>query len=51
MAYVGQSSSMLERRMKEHKRAIERGNIDRLAVAGHVWSSEHSVNYEAVEVL
>ena len=50
-AYVGQSGHTLERRMKEHKRAVEHGNIDTSAIAEHAWKEDHRVDWEEVEVL
>ena len=40
-AYVGQSGRTVECRMKEHKRAVEHGNIDTSAIAEHAWKEDH----------
>ena len=37
--------------MKEHKRAVERGNSDVSAIAEHAWRNDHRVDWEAVDVL
>ena len=50
-AYIGQTGQTLTCRLKEHKRATERGNIDVSAVAEHAWVNNHRVNWEAAEVL
>ena len=49
--YVGQSGRTLQCRMKEHRRATERGNMDSSAIAEHSWKFNHRVNWEEVEVL
>ena len=49
--YIGQSGHTLECRMKEHKRAVERGNTDMSAIAQHAWRNNHRVDWEAVNVL
>ena len=50
-AYVGQSGRTLECRMKEHRRAVEHGNIDTSAIAEHAWKEDHRLDWEEVEVL
>ena len=49
--YVGQSGRTLECRIKEHKRAVERGNTEMSAIAEHAWRNDHRVDWEAVDVL
>ena len=37
--------------MKEHKKAVEKGNTDRSAITEHAWRNDHRVDWEAVDIL
>ena len=49
--YVGQTSRCLEKRMKEHRKAVESGDCANSALAEHMWSHHHLVDWENMRVL
>ena len=42
-SYIGQTGRQLKERIKEHRRATEKGNILESGVAEHVASTGHSI--------
>jgi len=49
--YIGETKQRLETRPKEHRDTCERGTMERLDVAEHVWESHHPINWEETSVL
>ena len=45
--YFGQTDRSIQVRLKEHKRATERGNILESGVAEHAQNTEHRIDWEA----
>ena len=44
--YSGKTRRRLEMRLIEHRDACERGMMEKLAVAEHVWENHHSIHWE-----
>ena len=51
MSYIGQSKRCLKTRIKEHKRDVERGDVDKTALVRHTVNFQHEIDWENVEVL
>ena len=49
--YIGETKRMLETRLKEHKAATRRGEIEKSAVAEHAWKEDHPPLWDEVEIL
>ena len=49
--YIGQTGRSLSCRLKEHKRAVEKGDGLISAVAEHVWEKHHSMDWTGVDIL
>ena len=50
-SYVGQTGRNLSVRIKEHKKAVETFNTDTSALAEHVLSKDHHINWEETTVI
>ncbi len=50
-SYVGQTQRNLDRRIKEHKRAVVTGDTATSALAEHSWSLHHRIDWEETTVL
>ena len=50
-SYVGQTGRNLSLRIKEHKKAVETFNTDTSALAEHVLSEDHHINWEETTVI
>ena len=44
--YSGETRRRLEMRLIEHQDACERGMMEKLAVAEHVWENHHLIHWE-----
>jgi hypothetical protein len=42
---------MLETRLKEHKTATLQGEIEKSAMAEHVWSHQHQLQWDEISIL
>ena len=49
--YVGQTSRTLEARLKEHKAAAKHVRTSLSAVADHVWTERHQMDFSGTSVL
>ena len=49
--YIGQTSRLLEARLGEHKADVRKGNVETSAVAEHIWSKGHQVDWQKCSVL
>ena len=50
-AYIGQSGRSLVCRIKEHRRAVQNGDVNSSAVAEHAWQRNHYFDWEAAGVI
>ena len=50
-SYVGQTGRNLSLQIKEHKKAVETFNTDTSALAEHVLSKDHHINWEETTVI
>ena len=46
--YIGKTKRNLKTRVKEHFRNIKNGEIEKLAVAAHVWKAKHAMDCKPV---
>ena len=49
--YIGETGCHLSTRIKQHRDAVQKGLIERSAVAEHVWSLQHSISWDKVDIL
>ena len=49
--YVGQTSRLLETRLKEHRAAVKYARTDVSAVADHIWNLGHLMNFQDTSIL
>ena len=49
--FIGETGRHLSTRIKQHRDAVRKSLTDRLAVAEHVWSLQHSISWDEVEIL
>lgn len=49
--YVGQTGRTLDKRLKEHKRALTSGNLTQSAVAEHAAQESHTINWNEAQVV
>ena len=49
--YIGETKRALETRMKEHKAATRRGELEKSAIAEHAWNHHHQVEWDEIKVL
>ena len=50
-SYVGQTLRTLDRRLKEHKRAVVMGDTASSALVEHLWTSHHRIAWDDTAVL
>ena len=50
-SYVGETTRRLETRMTEHRRAVQRGETNILALADHAWRVNHQIDWNSTTVL
>ena len=48
---IGETKRALQTRMKEHKAATRRGELEKSAIAEHVWIHHHQVEWDEIKVL
>ena len=48
--YVGETIRRLETRIKEHRTACMRGEVEKSALAEHAWEEQHPILWEEVTV-
>ena len=46
--YIGETKTALETRMKEHKVATRRGELEKSAIAEHAWNHHHQVEWDEI---
>ena len=46
--YIGKTKINLESRVKEHFRNIKNGEIEKSAIAAHVWKEKHAMDHKPV---
>jgi GIY-YIG catalytic domain. len=46
--HIGKTKINLETRVKEHFRYIKNGEIEKLAIAAHVWKEKHAMDHKPV---
>ena len=46
--YIGKTKRNLETRVKEHFRNINNGEIEKSAIAAHVWKEKHAMDHKPV---
>ena len=51
LTYVGETLRTVTHRVKEHRRAVVKGDIQALAIASHVWQEEHKINFDKARVI
>ena len=49
--YLGETERRVETRLKEHKDACRRGQLERSAVAEHPWTNQHTIRWEETSVV
>ena len=49
--YIGETKRALETRMKEHKAATRRGELEKSAITEHAWKHHHQVEWDEIKVL
>ena len=49
--YIGETIRRLETRMKEHRTACIKGEVERSAIAEHAWSQHHPILWEETKVI
>ena len=49
--YIGETGCHLSTRLKQHQEAVKKGQTEKSAVAEHVWSNQHSIDWNHVEIL
>ena len=49
-SYLGETTRMLEQRVKEHQDACKRGDEKVSAIAEHAWQQHHPIKWEEVRV-
>ena len=49
--YIGETKRALETRMKEHKAATRRGELEKSAITEHAWNYHHQVEWDEIKVL
>ena len=50
-SYVGETKRRLESRLAEHRKAVQKGEVNASALAEHVWNVGHHVNWDSMKVL
>ena len=50
-SYIGQTSRALDTRLKEHKKAVEKGDTSTSAVAEHVWLQGNQMDFKNSTIL
>ena len=50
-AYIGKTIRRLESRIKEHKDACNRGQLEKSAIAEHAWRHDHPIMWQNTQVL
>ena len=50
-SYVGETKRRLESRLAEHRKAVQRGEVNASALAEHVWNAGHQVDWDSMKVL
>ena len=50
-AYIGKTIRQLESRMKEHRDACVRRQLEKLALAEHAWKHDHPIEWIGTQVL
>ena len=50
-AYIGETVWRLKTRMKEHREACQKGALEKLAFAEHVWESHNLIRWEETTVV
>ena len=50
-SYIGETKRPLETRLREHKAAIKRGEVQMSTVAEHVWTNQHQPLWGNARVL
>jgi len=48
--YTGKTKQRLETRLREHRDACKRGNMEKSAVADHAWENHHPINWKETSV-
>ena len=51
LTYVGETPRTVTNRVKEHRRAVVKGDIQASAIASHVWQEEHKINVDKTRVI
>ena len=49
--YIGETGCRLSSRLDKHKSAVRKGYTDQSAVAEHVWSQQHQISWDNVEIV
>ena len=49
--YIRETKRALETRMKEHKAATRRGEMEKSAIAEHAWNYHHQMAWDEIKVL
>ena len=49
--YLGETKRRLETRLKEHKDACRRGELEKSAIAEHAWTNDHAIKWEETSVV
>ena len=50
-SYIGETIRRLDTRLEEHREACKRGETDKSAVAEHVWSEQHQMDWAMTSVI
>ena len=51
ITYLGETGIHLSTRLKQHKEALKRGELEKSAVATHAWNLHHRVDWEGVSII
>ena len=49
--YIGETGLHLSTRIKQHKDSVRKGEIEKSAVAEHVWNIHHTNNWDNVTII
>ena len=49
--YIGETKRALQTRIKEHKVATRRGELEKSAITEHAWKHHHKVEWDEIKVL
>ena len=49
--YIGETGLRLSTMVKQHKDAVRKGETEKSAIAEHVWTTQHTINWDNISVV